>query len=289
VDYVRKTLETSYALIKARGQEIFMATLKISVVQVALGLAALLVIGGLAVLLLGASITETITSGTLAPSLMRNLGVGIAIALPIIAIAALAGAVLKSVSFNIVDNAAAGRTTDLVACTRKNMLPVVKLYLVLFVITIVLAVPAILSFLIGALGGMAGVAAVCILWLVSFVALVLLALCAQFSTAEVVLNGKGPVEAIRSSLALVRGSIGGVILLDVAVVVVAMAVGMVSGIVQRILGLALQVFAVGGGAALVAGFVVYAICMLVIYSIVGAISETLIVPLVYNFWKGKKG
>lgn len=291
VDYVRKTLETAYALIKARAQGIFIDMLKISLAEALTGLVALLLIGGLAVLLLGASITETITTGTLAPSLMRNLGIGLAIALPIILIAALAGAVLKSVAYNIISNASAGKPTDLVRCIRKNLLPVVKLSVVMWVVMLVFAAPVLLSLaLVGDQGGaIPTMLALCIVPLICAIAFILFVFFAQFSTIEVVLNGKGPIGAIKASASLAKDNFFGVILIDFAIFVAAMAVSVVSEIAQTILKLVMQILAVGGTAGQAVGFAIYLIGMLAVSSVIGSLINTVIIPIVYNFWKGKKG
>ncbi len=291
VDYVSKTLETSYALVKARAQGIFIDMLKISLAEALVGLVALLLMGGLAVVLLGASITETITTGTLAPSLMRNLVTGLAIVLPIIILAALAGAVLKSVVYNIIDNASAGKPTNLMGCVRKNFLPVVKLSVLMWVILLVFAAPILLSLaLVGGQGGaILTLTALCIVPLICAIAFVLFGFFAQFGVMEVVLNGKGPIGAIKASASLVKNNFLGVVLIDIAIVVAAMAVSVVSGVAQTILRLVEQILAVGGIVGQAVGFAIYLLGILAVSSVIGALINTVIIPMVYNFWKGKKG
>lgn len=291
VDYVRKTLETSYALIKARAQAIFVDLLKIGVAEALVGLAALLLIGGMAYVILGASIIQMATSGTIAPALMQNLAIGMAIAIPIIIIVVLADGVLKSVAFNIIDNASAGKPTDLMGCARKNLLPIVKLSVLTWAVMLVLAVPVILSVMIGS-GNPDNVlqtlALLCIIPFIFAAVFVIFMFMIQFSTIEVVLNGKGPIEALKASASLVRGNIWGVILVDAVIAVVGMALSVISSIATSILRIVMQVFSAGGTAGMAVGFATYIIGIVLVGSVIGALIGTVTMPVIYNFWKGKK-
>jgi hypothetical protein len=288
VDYVRETLEKSYALIKSSGQGIFIDMLKIGVAEAFVGLAALLLIGGLAFVLLGASLTQIITTGTMAPALMQNILIGIVIAFPIIIIAALAGAVLKSIPYNIIDNASAAKPTDLVGTARKNLLPLVKLSVLMWAVMLAFALPIILSLILGGQGGVAQTLVVlCVVPLICALAFVLFGFFAQFSTLEVVLKGNGPIAAIKASASLVKNNIWGVLLIDIVILIAAMAVSVVSSIAQTLLRLLMQLLAVGGTAGLAAGFAIYLIGMLAVSSVISALVDTVIIPVAYNFWKGK--
>ncbi len=290
VDYVRETLEKSYALVKASAQDMFIALLKISVAQVLLSLAGVMLIGILVFLLLGASIAQTISTGALAPALLQNAAIVLLMAIPIFAITTLAAAAFKSVGYNIIDDMGTGRATDLLGCARKNFWPIAKLQVVIWVVMLLLGSPLLLSFLLIGTAGSTALLALCILIPLSMLAVLLFTFIIQFSTVEVVLGGKGPIGAIKASAGLVKRELLGVILIDIVIVVCVMALSVVSGMASSILRLIMQIFsAVGGTAGLAVGSAIYVLCALAVGVVVGAAMEMAVLPIIYNFWKGKKG
>ncbi|MDD5340488.1 MAG: hypothetical protein PHV13_04535 [Candidatus ainarchaeum sp.] len=282
VDYVRKTLESSYALIKANAQEMFIALLKLNAMQVLVAAVMLIVIAAAAIALVGASLADIVSTGAMPQAFMSNLAVAIFIIVPVFVISILLTSAIKSVGFNIIENIARGKSTDLLGQARKNFWPIVKLEVTMWGIMLLLAAPVLLSALVGGL-------AVCIFMLLSVIACVLFGFFVQFSTLEVVLSGRRTVDALKASAALVRGSLLGVLLIDVLIVAAAMAVSVVTSAAQAVLRLVLQVFSAGGTAGTAVGFAIYLIGMALVSVAIGAAIQTITLPMTYNFWKGKKG
>ena len=290
VDYVRVTLEKSYALVKARADRIFIDLLKLSAGQTLAGFTGLILIAGLAVVLLGASLTDIARTGTLPQSILANAAIAALLIGPVFAMAMLIANAIQSVGFNVIHNSSAGKPTDLVGQARKNFWPVVKLNVLTWAAMLLLLVPILVSVPLGGmLNGIAGAAPLCILTVLSAIALVLFVFFTQFSTAEVVLGGKGPIAAMKASASLVKENLLGVIIIDVLLGVLAMAFSVVSGTLQKVLELILQTFSEGGTAGLAVGFAIYICGIVVVSVIIGAITQTVLLPIIYNFWNGKKG
>lgn len=290
VDYVMESAAKGYGLIKKSARPLFITLLKVHLFSTAIGivglllmLAAALVVGGSAL----AAYLEAIARGSPAGvvALSPVIVVAAVVAVIIWLVSSLLSAAARSVAYNAVGNTAADRPTSFMEQFRKNMLPVMRLSLILWAAFLVLGLPMLVALSMGesAAGGM------CIFALLSGLAMLLFAFFSQFSVLELVMKGGGAVDSIKTSFFLVRGKAVAVLLLDLVIVILALAVSMGTTLAQNILEFVPDTLSATGLYGLILGYSIFFVLLTIFSAIVEAVADTLVLPMVYHFWAGAEG
>jgi hypothetical protein len=167
--------------------------------------------------------------------------------------------------------------------TAKEFLPRVAKYLLIvwgamFLIFIPALIVVMIALFVEGLGIL--VFAAPLVALISLIVYVVFAFLIQFAIIELAIKGKGAMDSINASVAMVKKNWLAVLGFDIMVFLVAFAIGLVSSVIQQIAGF-LMVFAIINIAimVLVIGLIVL---ISVITAVVTAMATT---PAFYFFWR----
>jgi len=280
VEVVSDSLGKAYSMIKKDGERLFKAMIGVNALSMAIGIMGMLIGLGL-----GLGLLIAIGGYTTAPSANPALAlVVVAIVIIIIIGAALLAEAASAVSYNVVDDMASGRKTSIIESFKANIVPVSILEALRLAIIFILALPLILSLLAG---GTSAMGLLCGLGALSVVLIIAFSIFIQFSTLEVVLAKKGAIDAMKSSVSLVRANLFAVFLLDLVIFLVALCIGGAGELIRLAIGLIPPLFSVGGSVATVVGYAIYIVLFMVVQLITSAIVETIVTPATYMFWKKK--
>jgi len=185
-----------------------------------------------------------------------------------------------------VDNRTQGKETTIIAQSKKNLMPVVRYTLIIWAIGLVILLPVLLSIFLGGMGAAIGICIFSALWAVAYV---LFLFFTQFGMYELVLGRKGAVDSLKSSATLTRANILSVALLDIIVIVVGMATWAGARLFEVILQFIPATLSLGGVWSMLLGYAIYLVLYIGVTVLISAFSQVIVIPVVYNFWKGLKG
>lgn len=276
IDSVTDSWNRSFALLKKNAQPLFRDFVKIIGLEIATLLVGLILILLIAYLAMGMQMFSL-----LAIMGMLSSTTGL-IALVLIAIVMVVFFLLleaiTSVQYNAVDNSANGKQTAIMAMFYKNLIPVALVNLVMWILgAIILAIFVILYLATYSLGTLA----ICGVWIVGAIVLILFGLCMQYITMEAVLGNKGTISAINSSISIAVKNLGGLILLDIVVGLLAVSVFYSSRVIETALSFLSFIFGYPGT-------ILYTICWVIVALFIGIIIRVITIPMIYYFWKGAK-
>jgi hypothetical protein len=184
---------------------------------------------------------------------------------------------IGSIKFNVIDDKANNRETNIVEKLRENFVPVVLYMLLTSIIYLVLLSPLILAFIFG--GGLRNLAALCLFLILIILAVLLFVFFAQFSFYELVINRRGVIESFKQSFSLVKSNIITVFVFDIIDIIISSLVVLPFSLIGEIVGVVL--FSVPSLSSLLLHF----IFSVIYYTIVSIVTTFILQPLFYFFWK----
>lgn len=283
VGSVTDSLGKAYEMVKKDGMGLFKSMLGVSVFSTLIMVAGFTIAVAIAALLL-------IPTGALEGT-TPNVGmvwVAMTIAAVIMFAAMLLSAAAGAVSYNVVDGFATGKKISIMERFRANIVPISIFEVLWLIVILILALPIALSLLTGmSVGSTSMMALFCGLTVLSVVLIIGFSFSIQFSMLEIVIAGKDAIEAMKSSISFVRANMGGVLLLDFVIFVLALAIGGASTVIRTIIGFIPSITIIGGVWGLIAGYVIYFVLAIVLGIITSAVSQTIVHPVIYMFWKKK--
>ena len=282
IDIIKNAFSDAWKMWKKSGKDFFVDLLKISLLQWAIYGIVTIILVSAALILMGGAVEGATGMETL--SLLTGNIAFVALAVLLVVASWLVASVLGSVVFNVVDNRANGKKTEIVKRFKTNFIPVTGYIALVIVISIIICLPIVLGYLftsgasvLSILGGM------CLFGFVSVVFYLLFAFLIQFSMLELVIERRGVVESLKSSYALVKKNIVTVLLFDIVYIIIAFGIGSITSVIERVFIVGIELMAFGGsivGAAM--GGVLY---LLVVFLLTVA-SYFILLPIYYFLWRG---
>lgn len=284
INYVVDSAGKGFGLIKKSAVPLYLDLLKVSALSTLVAIIGLAIVGILLFVSLGGAFFASLTEET-----VPELGLGAILVLlaiiPIFIVVSLLSQAVGSVVFNVVENRTQGKGTTIIAQSKKNLMPVVRYTIVVWVIGLIIALPMLLSLFLG----MDAAIGLCIFTTLSVVAYLLFLFFTQFGMYELILGGKGAVDSLKSSAILARANILAVALLDIIVIVVGMATWAGARLFEVILQFIPAALSLGGIWSMILGYAIYMVLYMGVTILISAFTQAIIIPIVYNFWKGLKG
>ncbi len=284
MNYVVDSAGKGFGLIKKSAVPLYVDLVKVSALATLVSLIGLAIVGILLFVSLGGTFFAS-----LAEEAGPDFGLGTILVLlaiiPIFIIFSLLSQAVGSVVFNVVDNRTQGKGTTIIEQSKKNLMPVVRYTLIVWIILLLIALPIAFSLFLG----MDAAIGICIFSVLSVVAYILFLFFTQFGMYELILGGKGAVDSLKSSAILARANILSVALLDIIVIVVGMATWAGTRLFEVILQFIPAALSLGGVWSMIVGYAIYMLLYLVVTVLISAFSQAIVIPIVYNFWKGLKG
>lgn len=289
-DFVKGSLEKAYSLIKKNAQELFIEFLKVGVLSTTISMVGLLLTGAVLFIFLGASLAgylANLADGSAPlPALSTEGILGMIVAAMVWLISALISSAIGSVAYNVVDASARRKQiTSIREQFRKNIVPIIKLDLLKWGVIVILFLPIATSLAFGSIGTLIGL---CILPILLLIAYIIFAFLIQFSMLELLLGGRGVLESIKSSASLVRANLLSVIVLDILLVVITIAASAGTKVIETLLQFIPSIFSLLGAWGMAAGYAIFFVMLIALYTLVFAATQTIILPIMYYFWKGLK-
>lgn len=283
VDLALDCAKKGYELIKKSAQPLFIDLLKVNALGTVMSMAGILIAGLLLFMLAGAWVSAQLTQASpTAPD--GTVYFVLAVSLVVLLAGSLLSRAATAVSYNIVENTTKGRRTGIMEQFMKNLVPVSVLSIIVWIVMLVLALPLILSIQMGE----AAAGATCVFGLVSTVLLLLFGFFTQFAIFEVVLGGRNAVEAIKRSFSLVKANVWAVLLLDLFMAVVGFAAYAVTQVAQLILQPIPVALSLTGFQGIFIGYAIYMLLLIIFGLFIGAATDLITIPILYNFWQRVK-
>ena len=282
IDYVIGSARKGYGLIKKDAVPLYVDLLKIAVLATVVSLVGLAFAAVVAFIFIGADFTALFNGGA-TPELGIGMVLALVIATPIFLIFTFLSKAVNSVVYNAVENRTKEKGTGIIAQSKKNLMPVVRYALVFWAVIFVIALPIVLSLF---LGGISAVAGMCFFSTVAVIAYPLFVFFTQFGMYELILGGKGAVDALKTSAHLVRANILTVALLDIIVIIISLVTGAGIMVLRAILQFIPVALAFAGPGAILLGSAIYIVLYMAVSILISTASATIIIPIVYYFWKG---
>ncbi|MEK6981856.1 MAG: hypothetical protein AABX38_02895 [Candidatus Micrarchaeota archaeon] len=226
IDLISETLKETFSFVKSNWKTLFVNSFKISVVSIIALIAGFLIYFG--AIFLAASISTWI----------------IWLALPFLILGYLISGVSFSAFFNSIDATYNCKKLELIKTIKANFVPYTKFIVVLSAAMFVMFLPLIAWFMYSASNQLSSSAAYGYgssnpaaltnafsnififlgLYIIELILIFIFSFFTQFAVWDVVLNKKGPVESIKSSIAMVKSNFWAVLGLDFLVYILLMAV-----------------------------------------------------------------
>jgi len=285
MNYVVDSAGKGFGLIKKSAVPLYLDLVKVSALSTLVSLIGLAIVGILLFVSLGGTFFASLAEEA-GPDFSLGTILVLLATIPIFIIFSLLSQAVGSVVFNVVDNRTQGKETTIIAQSKKNLMRVVRYTLIIWAIGLVILLPVLLSIFLGGMGAAIGICIFSALWAVAYV---LFLFFTQFGMYELVLGRKGAVDSLKSSATLTRANILSVALLDIIVIVVGMATWAGARLFEVILQFIPATLSLGGVWSMLLGYAIYLVLYIGVTVLISAFSQVIVIPVVYNFWKGLKG
>ncbi len=287
IDTVKGAFSDALKIWEKRGKGLFVDLAKLSVLEWAVFIVPVVILGSLALIMLGS--TTLLESDAAVSALLGNLAFMV-IAVILILITYFVSIAFSSVRFNIVDNRTKGKDTAIIDQFRANFVPYSLYTILVGLIGIAILLPVLAGFLLSGPADDSGYALrilgnICLFGFISVVLYMFFAFFIQFAKFELIVGREGIVDSLKISYRLVRKNIVTVFIFDIVYVIVALVVGSIASVVQRVFITAAQILMIFGS---IAGAALSILLYIVIAFIIGIISNFILIPILYSFWKRLK-
>jgi hypothetical protein len=279
LEMVVSPFRETWALIEKSYRELFIDFAKIYILTFIFGaIAGGAIIAFVLALGIGASMADLLTN----PPLI--------IAIALIGATALIGisivtSAISTTMYPLVKARAKGKGIDIIK-TAIDFIPRMAGYLlVVWGVSILLFIPGVLVFGLSVffegLGLLMLLAPLVVL--ASLAAYLVFAFLIQFAIIEIALNNMGAVEAMKASMAKVKGNWLVVLGFDIAVFLISLAIGIVSSVINQLIGF-LSILAIVNVALVALVFIMSLIVMLITTIVTAMVT----IPAFYYFWRSLK-
>jgi hypothetical protein len=287
IDTVKGAFSDALKMWERRGKEFFVDLAKVSILEWAVFIVPMVILVSLALIMLGS--TSLLDEDVAVTTLLGNIAFMV-IAVILILIAYFVSIVFASVRFNIVDNRMKGKDTGIINQFKANFVPYSLYTILVGLIGIVLLLPVLLGFLLSGPSDDSGyifriLGNMCLFGFISVILYMFFAFFIQFSKFELIIERAGIVESLKRSYRLVRKNLVTVFIFDIVYIIIALVVGSVSSVIQRIFLTGAQFLMMFGS---VVGAALAALLYILVAFLISIISTFILLPIFYSFWRRLK-
>jgi hypothetical protein len=270
LDTVATAFSEAFGFFGKNPGELTVAFLKVALVSFVIQMA-------FAAVAIGAVFAIDGAAGNIAVMAVAGLG-GLVLVLGLVA----ANLAATAVPYLIVHEGTKGKKVPIIANVKKLFLPMVRYSLVVIGLTVaVFALPVIFILATGA-GGEEMALLGSLLMLLAVIVFLGVIFLVQFAIPEIAVNGRGVVEGLKRSAALVRGRLAATFIYDIILIAAVFVFSLIFGIAQTVL-------TSGASPSSVSGVIV-----VFTLSSIASLAEALVLSLIsvslnYFFWRAISG